>query len=151
MGGRWQRRCDGREDGRRDGAGSEALLLGRQTYENFYAYWPRQTDNPYTDRVNTTTKYVASRTLTRPLPWSNSILLDGDAAESVAQLKRGPTGDLTIMGSGELIRSLMVADLIDEHLLMIHPIVLGTGRRPFAEGTHMSLHSSTPSPRPRVW
>jgi len=116
-----------------------ALLLGRRTYENFYAYWPRQTDNPYTDRLNATTKYVASRTLTEPLPWSNSILLDGDAADSVAQLKREPIGDVTVMGSGELIQSLVAADLIDEYLLMIHPIVLGAGRRLFTEGTRTSL------------
>ncbi len=116
-----------------------ALLLGRQTYENFHAYWPRQTDNPYTDRLNNTTKYVASRTLTEPLPWSNSILLGGDVAGAVAELKRQPIGDLTIMGSGELIRSLMAADLIDEFLLMIHPVVLGTGRRLFGEGAHAAL------------
>ncbi len=116
-----------------------ALLLGRQTYENFYAYWPRQTDNPYTERLNKTTKYVASRTLTEPLPWSNSILLGGDVAGAVAELKRQPIGDLTIMGSGELIRSLMAADLIDEFLLMIHPLVLGTGRRLFGDGAHAAL------------
>ena len=116
-----------------------ALLLGRQTYENFHAYWPRQTDNPYTDRLNEKTKYVASRTLTEPLPWSNSILLGGDAGAAVAELKQQAIGDLTIMGSGELIGSLMAAGLVDELLLMIHPLVLGTGRRLFGEGAHTVL------------
>ena len=67
------------------------LLLGRQTYENFYAYWPHQTDNPYTERLNKTTKYVASRTLTEPLPWSNSILLRGDAAGRESTPRRRPS------------------------------------------------------------
>jgi dihydrofolate reductase len=115
------------------------LLLGRRTYESFYAYWPHQTDNPYTERLNHTTKYVASRTLQEPLPWSGSVLLDGDAGEAVAALKEGLTGDLTILGSGELIGALMAAGLIDELLLMIHPLVLGTGRRLFPEGVHASL------------
>lgn len=64
-----------------------ALLLGRQTYENFYSYWPRQTDNSYTERLNKTTKYVASRTLPVPVPWSNSVLLGGDAVGAVARLE----------------------------------------------------------------
>jgi len=73
------------------------------------------------------------------LPWSNSILLRSDAADSVAQLKRDPIGDLTIMGCDELIQSLVAADLIDEYLLMIHPIVVGAGRRLFAGGTRTLL------------
>jgi dihydrofolate reductase len=116
-----------------------ALLLGRRTYENFYGYWPHQTDNPFTEPLNRLPKYVASRTLEEPLPWSNSILLDGDAADAVAELKQQPIDDLTIMGSGDLIGSLMASDLIDKFLLMIHPLVLGTGRRLFAGGLHVSL------------
>ena len=116
-----------------------ALLLGRRTYEDFYGYWPHQTDNPFTEALDRVPKYVASRTLEEPLPWSNSILLDGDAVDAVAELKQKPIGDLTIMGSGDLIGSLMASDLIDKFLLMIHPLVLGTGRRLFAGRLHASL------------
>jgi dihydrofolate reductase len=116
-----------------------ALLLGRRTYENFYAYWPNQTDNPFTEVLNNTPKYVASRTFSEPLAWSNSMLLDGDAAEAVARLKAQRSGDITILGSGELIGSLMAAELIDEYLLMIHPLVLGSGRRLFGDGVRASL------------
>ena len=92
---------------------SGALLLGRRTHENFYASWPRPTDNPYTDRLNKTTKYVASRTLTEPLPWSNSILLGCDAAGAIAELKQQPIGGLTMTGSGELIGSLLATSETD--------------------------------------
>jgi dihydrofolate reductase len=115
------------------------LLLGRRTYESFYGVWPTRTDNPFTEVLNETTKYVVSRTLPEPLPWVNSVLLGGDATSAVAELKNGLTGDLTILGSGELIGSLMAADLIDEYLLMIHPLVLGTGRRLFPDGVHAPL------------
>ena len=109
------------------------LLLGRRTYEHFYGYWPHQTDNPYTEVLNNTQKYVASRTLTEPLPWQNSTLLKGDAAEAVARLKED-VPNLVVLGSGELIGSLLRHDLIDEFQLMIHPVVLGSGRRLFADG-----------------
>jgi dihydrofolate reductase len=129
--------------GRKMGEGmakERALLLGRRTYEDFYGFWPNQSDdNPFTEILNKTPKYVASRTLTEPLPWANSILLCGDAANEVAELKSQPIGDLMIMGSGDLIGSLMAAGLIDEYRLMIHPLVLGTGRRLFAEGACASL------------
>ena len=112
-----------------------ALLLGRRTYEDFFAFWPNQTDNPFTAVLNTTQKYVASTTLKEPLPWSNSTLLAGDAAEAVARLKQQLDKDLLIMGSGELIQSLMRRNLVDEFVLLIHPLVLGTGRRLFPEGS----------------
>ncbi len=111
-----------------------ALLLGRRTYEDFYAVWPKRTDNPYTEVLNTTQKYVASTTLQEPLPWRNSTLLRGDAAEAVARLKEQSDKDLGILGSGELIQSLMRHNLIDEYVLLIHPLVLGSGRRLFADG-----------------
>jgi dihydrofolate reductase len=111
-----------------------ALLLGRRTYEDFYAVWPNRTDNPFTEVLNTAQKYVASTTLKEPLPWSNSTLLMGDAAEAVAQLKQQPGKDLGILGSGELVQSLMRHNLIDEYLLLIHPLVLGSGRRLFPDG-----------------
>ncbi len=115
------------------------LLFGRWTYEKFYSVWPGRTDNPYTEVLNATPKYVASRTLEEPLPWSNSILLKGDAVDAVAELKHQLPGGLTILGSGELLGSLMAADLIDEYLLMIHPVVLGSGRRLFPAGVQSSL------------
>jgi dihydrofolate reductase len=116
-----------------------ALLLGRRTYESFCKTWPNRTDNPFTEVLNNTIKYVASRTLREPLPWSNSILLGGDAAEAVAKLKEQPIGDLMIMGSGELIGSLRATGLIDRYLLMIHPLVLGSGRRLFPDGARAAL------------
>ena len=115
-------------------ASAGALLFGRRTYENFYAFWPKQTHSPYTEFLNTIPKYVASTTLKEPLPWSNSTLLQGDAAQAVSQLKQQPGKDLLIMGSGELIQSLMRANLIDDYVLLIHPLVLGTGRRLFPDG-----------------
>jgi dihydrofolate reductase len=113
--------------------GEGALLLGRRTYEDFFGFWPHQTDNPYTDVLNAITKYVASRTLAEPLPWDNSVLLPGDAADAVAALKQQPGQGLAVMGSGELFRCLHDHGLIDEYILMIHPVVLGSGRRLFAD------------------
>jgi dihydrofolate reductase len=110
------------------------LLLGRRTYEDFASHWPRQDDNPYTPVLEAATKYVASRTLREPLPWRNSELLEGDAAEAVAALKRADGPGLGVLGSGELVRTLMAHDLVDEYVLLIHPLVLGTGRRLFAGG-----------------
>jgi dihydrofolate reductase len=115
-------------------ASAGALLFGRRTYEHFYAVWPKQTNSPYTEFLNTIPKYVASTTLQEPLPWSNSTLLKGDAAQAVSQLKEQPGKDLLIMGSGELIQSLMRANLIDDYVLLIHPLVLGSGRRLFPDG-----------------
>jgi dihydrofolate reductase len=117
-----------------------ALLLGRRTYEHFFSFWPHQTDNPFTEVLNTTRKFVASTTLTEPLPWMCSTLLDGDAADGVARLREDPDLHLTILGSGELIRSLARRNLIDRYQLMIHPVVLGSGRRLFADdGPHAEL------------
>ena len=111
-----------------------ALLLGRRTYENFYAYWPNQTDNPFTELLNNMQKYVASTTLQEPLAWSNSTLLKGDVPEAVAGLKAQPGKDLLVMGSGELIQTLMKHNLVDWYVLLIHPLLLGSGRRLFADG-----------------
>jgi dihydrofolate reductase len=111
-----------------------SLVLGRRTYEDLYGYWPRQTDNPFTEVLNRTRKYVASATLAEPLGWSNSTLLAGDAADAVAALKREPGEDLMVIGSGELVQALRRRDLVDEYVLLIHPLVLGTGRRLFPDG-----------------
>jgi dihydrofolate reductase len=109
------------------------LLLGRRTYEDILGYWNTQ-GGPFKDPLNNADKYVASRTLREPLPWPNSTLLHGDVADAVVELKQQPGKDLHVMGSGELIRTLMSHELIDEYVLMIHPLVLGTGRRLFADG-----------------
>ena len=111
------------------------LLLGRRTYEDFYSFWPKQKDNPFTEVLNDTQKYVASTTLTEPLPWSNSTLLKGDAAQAVAKLKEQTGRDIGVLGSGELVQSLMRNHLVDKYVLMIHPLVLGAGRRLFPDGS----------------
>lgn len=114
--------------------GGLRLLLGRRSYEGMLGYWNTQ-DSPFKDGLNNAPKYVASRTLREPLPWPNSNLLDGDVAEAVAQLKSDLPGDLTVMGSGDLLQTLMRHDLIDEYLLFIAPVVFGTGRRLFRKGS----------------
>jgi dihydrofolate reductase len=115
-------------------ATTEGILLGRRTYQDFYGYWPKQTDNPFTDVLNSTQKYVASTTMTEPLPWANSTLLTSDVAQAVARLKQRQRKDIVILGSGALVRSLMRHDLIDAYTLLIHPLVLSSGRRLFTEG-----------------
>jgi dihydrofolate reductase len=111
------------------------MLFGRRTYEQLYGFWSKQTDgNPYTEVLNRKHKYVASRTLAEPLPWENSSLLEGDAADAVAALKRDVGGDLVVLGSGELVWSLARSGLVDVYTLAIHPLTLGTGMRLFAEG-----------------
>lgn len=126
------------------------LLFGRRTYEHFFKVWPGRKDNPFTEVLDNTLKHVASRTLKEPLPWKNSSLLQGDAADAVSTLKETPGSDLVILGSGELVQSLMKRDLIDEIQLLIHPLVLGSGRRLFADdGTFakFTLVKSTPTTR----
>ena len=111
------------------------MLFGRRTYQQFYGFWSKQTDgNPYTEVLNRKHKYVVSRTLAEPLPWENSSLFQGDAADAVAALKRDVEGDLVVLGSGELVRSLASAGLVDVYTLSIHPLTLGTGTKMFAEG-----------------
>jgi len=115
-------------------AQSGGLVLGRRTYQDLLSYWNTQTDSPFTDALNNAPKYIASTTLRDPLPWPNSTLLEGEPADAVAKLKESAGKDLHVLGSGELIQSLMGRDLIDEYMLTIHPIVLGTGRRLFGDG-----------------
>lgn len=119
-----------------------AMLFGRRTYEALYAFWPKQTDgNPYTEHLNRVRKYVVSTTLTEPLPWQNSALIkeDRDAtAGAVAKLKQDT--NVSVLGSGTLLRTLIRANLVDQYLLLIHPLVLGAGRRLFADdGTFAKL------------
>jgi len=121
------------------GGGLAGWLFGRRTYEGLLSYWNQQPDSPFGPMLNNAPKYVASTTLKEPLPWPNSTLLSGDIADAVGALKAQSAGVLAIMGSGQLIGSLMAADLIDEYLLMIHPLVLGSGRRLFPEKVYVSL------------
>jgi dihydrofolate reductase len=115
-------------------ANGGAMLLGRRTYDDFAGFWPNQKDNPFTAMLNDARKYVASTTLQEPLSWSNSTLLEGDAADAVARLKEHPGEDLVVLGSGALVQSLMRRNLVDEFVLTIHPLVLGSGRRLFPDG-----------------
>ena len=112
-----------------------SLLLGRTTYEDFAGFWPNQPKpNPFTDVLDNAVKFVASTTLAEPLSWKNSILLKGDAADAAAGLKKSHGRNLVVFGSGLLVQSLLRRNLIDELVLMIHPLVLGKGRRLFPEG-----------------
>ena len=124
------------------------MVLGRWTYQKFHDVWAGRTDNPFTAVFERSQKYVASRTLRGPLPWVNSTLLEGDAADAVAALKQQPGPDLLVMGSGVLARSLMRRELVDEYQLVIHPLALGSGRRLFEDGspfTALRLVKSVPT------
>jgi dihydrofolate reductase len=121
------------------GGGLAGWLFGRRTYEDLLAHWNSVPDSPFAEALNNAQKYVASTTLREPLPWPNSTLLDGDAVEAVARVREDRGGVMGIMGSGVLIQALRRDSLIDEYLLMIHPIVLGSGRRLFPEGPPTEL------------
>ncbi|SDL09312.1 dihydrofolate reductase family protein [Nonomuraea jiangxiensis] len=127
------------------------MLLGRSTWQDFGAVWGRATDgNPYTAHMNAATKYVVSRTLEDADAWQNSILLRGEAVETVAELKAQPGGALSINGSASLVRSLHAAGLIDEYTLLIHPLTLGGGTRLFdgaAPLTEFGLTGSVTTPK----
>jgi dihydrofolate reductase len=111
------------------------LVLGRKTYEGFAASWPLLGDeDPIAAVLNRIPKYVASRTL-ETLEWQNSTLLTGDVADAVAKLKREPGGELQVSGSGELIQTLLKHDLVDGFTLIVFPVLVGAGKRLFADGT----------------
>ena len=112
---------------------SDALLLGRVTYEEFVAAWPLRSGDLFTDRMNSLPKFVASTTLHEPLEW-NATLLEGAVVDAVLDLKQGRGEDILIYGSGALVNTLMPHDLIDEYRFMIYPLVLGTGKRFFEDG-----------------
>jgi dihydrofolate reductase len=112
-----------------------AMLFGRRTYERFFESWAHRTDgNPFTEMMNNVQKYVASMTLGEPLPWVDSTLLVGDAAAAVAELKKPAGPDIAVIGSGDLVQSLARRGLVDQYTLLIHPLVLGSGRRLFPDG-----------------
>jgi dihydrofolate reductase len=115
-------------------ANAGAMLFGRRTYLDFFEVWPKRTNNPYTHVLNNSPKYVASTTLTQPLPWQNSTLIGGDVPAAVARLKKEDGQDLVVLGSGELLRSLIQHRLVDEFVLIIHPLVFGSGQRLFDDG-----------------
>jgi dihydrofolate reductase len=110
---------------------SDALLLGRVTYEGFAEAWPSR-EGEFADRFNSMPKYVVSSTLENPV-WSNSTVLKGDLAEEVAKLKQEYDGDVVVHGSAQLVQGLLERDLVDELRLMVYPVVLGNGKRLFGE------------------
>jgi dihydrofolate reductase len=115
---------------------SDALLLGRVTFEGFAAAWPEmeETEGEFAVRMNALPKYVASKSLSEPLPW-NGTLLNGEVVEEVAKLKQQPGQDLLVYGSSELVNSLHPHGLIDEYVLMVFPVTLGVGKHLFRDGT----------------
>ena len=135
--GGWQMGYNDEVSGERIGASmtqTGSFLLGRKTYEIFAAYWPTQSDDDQFAKIlNGLPKYVASTTLSEPLAWQNSTLLQGDVAKAVAELKQGEGGNIVVLGSGGLVQTLYENDLVDEYALMIIPIVLGSGKKLFRE------------------
>ena len=128
---------------------SEALLLGRVTYEGFAAAWPgRKDDTGFADKFNAMPKYVASKTL-KKLGWNNSHLLEGDVPEAVANLKATKGGDIAIHGSVSLINALLPRRLIDRLHLIVYPIVLGEGKRLFDVGTAANFARVETKPFPK--
>jgi dihydrofolate reductase len=114
-------------------AATDAYLFGRKTYEKMAAFWPNApADDPYAKHLNSTPKYVASRTLDS-VEWEGSQLIDGDVAEFVASLKAQEGGNIAVLGSGELVRTLIAHDLVDEYYLVVFPILLGGGKRLFRD------------------
>ena len=115
-------------------AASDAMLLGRVTYEQMAAFWSNQSGGvPMVDYINSVRKYVVSTTL-EEVGWNNSTLIRGNVAEEITRLKQQPGKDIAILGSGTLVRSLLQSDLLDELRLIVHPIVLGSGKRLFEDG-----------------
>jgi dihydrofolate reductase len=116
-------------------AAADAMLLGRVTYQEFASYWPGVTseDQPFAGYMNDTPKYVVSASLDT-VDWSNSTLTKGNLAEEITRLKQRPGRNIGITGSATLVRSLLQEDLLDELVLMVHPVVVGSGRRLFTEG-----------------
>jgi dihydrofolate reductase len=130
-------------------AATGGMLLGRRTYEIFARHWPNQpADDPLAGTMNDMTKYVVSTTLDEPLAWQNSNLIKDNVVEALRKLRAEHGTDVQVIGSGELVQTLISNDLVDEYRLMIHPIVLGTGKRLFRDGTsktRLQLKETTPT------
>jgi len=110
------------------------LVLGRRTYDIFAAYWPHAPEEAGAKPLNDATKYVVSRS--RPtLEWKDSVLIEGDVAEGIAELKKGDGPELQVHGSGNLIQTLMPHNLVDQYRLWVFPLVIGSGKRLFSDGT----------------
>ena len=114
-------------------AGGMRLLLGRRSYDDMLGFWNTQ-DSPFKDGLNNAEKYVVSRSASTVLPWPNSMLVHDDVPQAIARLKDEGGADLCVMGSGELIRLLLENGLVDELLLFVHPLILGSGARIFPDG-----------------
>ncbi len=112
-----------------------AYLFGRLTYENFYSVWPKRPESPYSQMLTNGQKYVVSTTLKEPLPWANSTLVNGDVPAALRELKSQPGKDFLVMGSGVLVQTLMQHHLVDYFVLLIHPLLLGSGRHLYPEGS----------------
>ena len=129
-------------------AATDAYLFGRKTYDGMAAHWPTVSDDdPYARHLNATPKYVASRT-PRSLEWEGSTRIEGGVADAVAELKRQEGGNIAVLGSGELVRTLLAEDLVDELFLVVFPILLGSGKRLFGEAdrpTKLSLVACKPT------
>ena len=122
-------------------AASDALLLGRVTYEGFAAAWPHMTEEAgeFADMMNSYSKYVVSKTLEEPLEWTNSTLIKANVADEITRLKQQPGKEILVFGSSDLVNTLMQNDLIDEYRLMVFPVVVGSGKRLFEDGTDTKL------------
>jgi dihydrofolate reductase len=136
-------------------AETDAFLFGRTTYEIMAAHWPNVPEGDmFGDVLNGRPKYVASTTLEEPLAWNNSTLLKGDVADAVSALKTESGNNIVVLGSGQLARTLMENDLVDEYSLTFHPLVLGTGKRLFedsGERTQLRLVDSRTSSTGAIW
>jgi dihydrofolate reductase len=120
-------------------AATGGLLLGRLTYDIFAGYWPKQpADDPFAGTMNGLQKYVVSTTLAEPLAWQNSRLIKSDVPGEVAKLRAAPGKEIQVIGSGGLVQTLIQHDLVDSYRLMVHPLVLGTGKRLFRDGTALT-------------
>ena len=135
--GGWQAPLFDEVDGEQVGAGMhemDALLLGRRTYDIFAGYWPHQPDsNPFAGLLNGVPKYVVSRTLTEPLTWEGTSLVEGDLAAGISALKERHERT-HVIGSLDLLQSLLQHDLVDQLHVLVYPLLLGTGKRVFADG-----------------
>ena len=129
---------------------TDGFLLGRRTYETFAAHWPNQPpEDPLAGTFNELPKWVVSTTLGEPLAWNNSTLIQGDVAAAISRMREEPGKDIQVIGSGELVQTLIRHDLVDEYRLMVHPIVMGAGKRLFRDDlprTGLRLVEAVPTP-----